>query len=64
MEVEESDVVKAPDESTSDDDSENEPSSVESDESQIVEENETDDVEVEESDGASTEAEEKKAKKK
>ncbi|HJM47829.1 MAG TPA: hypothetical protein QGH56_08425, partial [Candidatus Marinimicrobia bacterium] len=61
---EESDVVKALDESTSNNDSENEPSAVESDESQTVEEDETDDEEVEESDGASTEAKEKKAKKK
>ena len=59
----ESDAVKSLVEVTSNDDSENEPSSVESDESQTVEENEIDDEEVKESDADSTEVEEEKTKK-
>ena len=59
----ESDAVKSLVEVTSNDDSENEPSSVESDESQTVEENETDDEEVKESNADSTEVEEEKTKK-
>jgi small subunit ribosomal protein S2 len=55
---EESDAVESVDELTSDDDSENESTSVESDAVESVDESETDNEEVEESDTDSTETEE------